>query len=234
VERSGQRLWWILILLAILFVASSVLRFFDPSQATQNPYSDLELYAGTPIPATLNSILGILIGIIGILAVTVAEFGLSQGERFRAVSSPMRLFAAVLVTTGFVLFTLRAFRTLELTPDMAHYYYALDGSARHAPALLTQFIPLDTNGFFFHFGGALWALVISLDLIRHRPPRWFPAVVGIAYAGSFLSLLFFMATDMGFYSLVMTIMGRGLVTPAWFITLGIYLRRRSSEGMRVS
>lgn len=233
-ERSGQRLWWILLLVAIFFLAGAVLRFFDPAQATQNPYSDLELYAGTPIPATLRALLGVLSGVLGLLSVSAVEFGLSSDGRFRPLTGPVRLFATLAAAAGFMLLTIHSFRVLALTPDLAHYYYALDDPAHHAPALMTLLIPVDPIQFFFSFGGAVWALTVSIDLIKDKPRRWVTAIIGLVYAGAFFAMVLFVATDMGFASLIVTIFGFGAVVPAWFIALAFHLRRLRSEAIRRS
>ncbi len=233
-ERSGQRLWWILLLVAVFFLGGAVLRFFDPAQATQNPYSDLELYAGTPIPATLRALLGILSGVLGLLSVAAVEFGLSSDGRFRPLTGAVRFFAMFAASAGFLLLTIHSFRALELIPDLAHYYYSLDDPAHHAPALMTMFIPVDPNQFFFAFGGAVWALTVSIDLIKDNPRRWVTAIIGLVYAGAFFAMVLFVAIDRGFASLILTIFGFGAVAPAWFIALAFHLRRLRSDAIRHS
>ena len=233
-ERAGQRLWWVLVIVGMLYIAIAVLDVFDPSDATQNPYNKLELYAEMPIPETLQNLLGILLGMCGLLAVCALEYAGSQGSRYRPFTSPGRLWLYVLVSVGYLLETLTRLHAFELLPDMAHYYYALEPPARHVPALVTEFMVLDGNRFFLFLGGGLWVLALSRDYRRIH--RLHPVIVllGILYGSSTIVLLFLMLTDIGFFALIMTFVGTGFLAPVWFMAMAFHMRRRNRAHMPLS
>jgi hypothetical protein len=231
VERAGQRLWWVLVIVGMLYIAIAVLDVFDPSDATQNPYNKLELYAEMPVPETLQNLLGILLGVLGLLAVCALEYAGSQESRYRPFTSPARLWLYVLVSVGYLLETLTRLHAFELLPDMAHYYYALESPGHHVPALVTEFMVLDVNRFFLFLGGGLWVLALSLDFRRSHGLHPVLLLLGMLYGLSTIVLLLLMLADIGFFALIMTFVGTGFLAPIWFIAMAFHMRRRNRVQM---
>ena len=104
-DREYQ-VWWILIVLGVLFLGTTVSGIFDPTEDTTNPYNYIELYAETPGPENVQNWIAVFIGFLGILSVVQLEFAFSESRAPRALKSPIHLFLFICVCVGFLLFAL--------------------------------------------------------------------------------------------------------------------------------
>jgi len=230
-DRKYQ-FWWVLVVLGMLFLGDAVSGFFDPTEAMRNPYNYIELYAETPMPETIQNWIDIFLGLLGILSIVELEFAFSRNKTIRAMRSPIHLLLFILVCVGFLIFALTSIRTLELAPDLAHYYYVRGGQQRHAAALLTELIPIDRDGWFIFGGSGCWCLFFCLEnMLKKRLPKLM-GFAGIAYALSLLLLLVLQLMDIGKYTGILLLIVMMLLSPFWFIGMGLHLRRRHNEAMQ--
>ena len=228
-KRSKHQIWWIPVALGLLFLAMAVSGFFDPTESARNPYSDLELFAETPTPHTIQAWVRIFLGLVGVFAIIVIEFAFTENGPLRAISSPTHLFLFIVVCVGFLITSIEGARSLAFTPDLAHYYYARGGEMRDAAAISFRSLSLDPESWFLNAGSGLYCLFFSIENLWRRRLSIFLGVSGILL--SVLSVLVFVLNrlDFGTMSWMTSLLLTALVAPVWMIGIGFFIRRKGRE-----
>jgi len=231
--REGRprryRLWLFPLLLGIGIFLTSVLRFFDLSMGGTNPYTEIELFAEMPQIDTLTAWLGVLLGLFLLMTVIAAEFGYSKGGRLRALESPWRLFAFLIVAAGAIVEVITHLRFAEIMPDLAHYYHVRGGELADIAAVSSLTVSVDANRFLHFLGISLWVALLCRDLLRERLIGVFWAVVGFAHAGFALFILATLLTDAGYATWMASLLAELAVFPVFYIGLAFQLRRHMYE-----
>lgn len=221
--------WWFPFLFGVVFFLRSLVRAFDPSAATVNPYNFLELYGEIPQLHTLASWLGMAVGLLGIFAVIVVEFSRSEPGKLRPLRSPLRLFAFLLVEVGFVITVLEASRGAHLVPDLAHYYHAASGRLSDTAAIVWEAAPLDWAELFFLLGNGLWGLLVSIEILKVRPVRWYLGILGVVFATASILYHLLMQLDAGKLTLMLTFPLYLIIIPLWYISLAFSVRKHERK-----
>lgn len=228
-DSKRDWMWWFPFAFGIVFFVEMLLAFFDPTEATLNPYNFFELYAEAPMVFDVSSWVGILGGFLGILAIVAIEFAYSKPGGFRPLRGPIRFIAFVLVWIGFYNNLIGSIRSVEIVPDMAHYYHAQDGELRDVIAMIYELGRSDRNDTFMIFGGGIWCLILTTELIRANRVSRYLGITGISYGAGLLVYYFVMLTDMAKPALMLLPVVFLILMPLWFISTAIHIRGNSYD-----
>lgn len=230
-ENRRGWMWWFPLAFGIVFFVEMLLAFFDPTEATLNPYNFFELYGEYPIVYDVSSWIGILSGFLGILSIVVIEFAHSPPGAFRPLRGPIRFIAFVLVWIGFYHNLVGSIRSVEIVPDMAHYYHARGGELRDLVALVYELGRSDRNDTFMILGGGIWSLLLTVELIRANRVSRYLGITGISYSVGLLVYYFVMLTDMAKPALMLLPVVFLVLMPLWFISMSAHIRRNLHDAI---
>ena len=167
------------------------------------------------------------LGILSLFAIAVV---LAVHERFVSLHAGWVRWASGLALLGYGVTAILEFTSLGRHPVFAAAYAAGDPSTQAAIAAQSG-LPVDGYGVLRFGAVAFWALVISVLILRSQT---MPRLFGYLGLGSALAMLILVAGFiLGEEMLIVAgaAVGGVLFAPAWFIWLGLLLRREGEPAM---
>ncbi len=213
------------ILLGISYVLVAVIYIVMPAEqqdaAGIAPGVFLESLAQNPTLYIVGGLVFALGSLLGIAAVPAIS------ESVRSVNEGWVSWTSTLAILGFAVNTIDSFRRMALDPARATAYMQGDAAIRAALTVPSALPALDPQAWLRLGAVGLWVLVVSLLALRGdiwpKPLTYLGIAVTIVYwlivASNFLQIQSFTAIVAG--------LGLVILTPVWYIWLGLRLRQAS-------
>jgi hypothetical protein len=215
------------ILAGLALLVVPVLLVLGPADQQQDPYTCH--CADTYLPSLAHtSTLHIAgLGVLAVYSLLAVAAVLAISETVRAGHEGWVRWSSTLAIVGLVTNAIDALRHAALDPAVAAAYVEGDAAVKAALTVPGALTGLDPQGWFKFGGVGFWVLVVSLLALRSGAWPRALAIMGLVVTVAFWLVVTGEVMQSPSQSLlaIPALIGAGILTPLWYIWLGLRLRR---------